>query len=362
MQALGYDEALVDGAGNAVGRIGTGSPVVLIDCHVDTVPLHSIDRWTHDPLGAEVVDDRLYGLGSADMKASAAASIYGVAQLASMRDQLQGTVWVVSSIAEEMMEGTVLASTFDACNPDVAIIGEPTELRLAIGQRGRAKIEVDVVGEACHAGHPETGINAVECMADLIGAVARIEHPIHPMLGARSITCIDVHSEPYPSVSMVPGFCRARFDARFGPDETEESLVALINGQRHVWDRLDRQPDIDTHVYKAEFETYTGRRYEVAEFAAAWFTPTDSPLVQRCLAALAAAGLPSETTTYGFCTNGSLTAGERGVPTVGYGVGQEEEAHTVDESIPVPNLFAAARGYAAMTAALLSPDFQVTGS
>jgi acetylornithine deacetylase/succinyl-diaminopimelate desuccinylase-like protein len=174
------------------------------------------------------------------------------------------------------------------------------------------------------------------------------------VLGTRSITCIDIHSEPYPSVSMVPGFCRARFDCRFGPDDTDESLVALLSGQAAVWSGLERRPTLDVRVFTAAFDTYTGQHYDVPEFAASWYTPVDAPLVQRCLAGLAGAGLPAEIATYGFCTNGSLTAGERGVPTVGYGVGREEDAHTVDESIALENLFRGARGYADMVRALLA--------
>src|SRR5260370_32695434 len=79
LQTLGYDEAWVDTAGNAVGRIGSGRPVVLIDCHVDTIPLHSLQQWRYDPFEAKVEDGRLYGLGSCDMKGSAAAMVYGAA-------------------------------------------------------------------------------------------------------------------------------------------------------------------------------------------------------------------------------------------------------------------------------------------
>jgi acetylornithine deacetylase/succinyl-diaminopimelate desuccinylase-like protein len=154
MCRLGYDAAGVDASGNAVGRVGAGSPVVLVDCHVDTIPLHSPELWRHPPLAAEVAGGRIYGLGVCDMKASAAAAVYGVARLLRRRKRLVGTVWVVCSIAEEMMEGAALAATFDSCGPDMAVIGEPSDLRLCIGQRGRAKLEVDVTGVASHAATP----------------------------------------------------------------------------------------------------------------------------------------------------------------------------------------------------------------
>lgn len=54
MHRLGYDEAFVDDAGNAVGRVGQGGPVLLIDSHIDTIPMHSPGKWTHDPLSADM--------------------------------------------------------------------------------------------------------------------------------------------------------------------------------------------------------------------------------------------------------------------------------------------------------------------
>ncbi len=354
MRALGYDTAEVDAAGNAVGRAGEGSPVVLIDCHIDTIPLHSVEAWRHPPLAAEVAEGRLYGLGVCDMKASAAASVYGVARLLAAHGRLRGTVWVVCSIAEEMMEGAALAPTFDRCRPDVVLIGEPTDLRLCIGQRGRAKLEVDVTGVACHAGHPEVGVNAVEWMAALISAVERLDHPQDPELGSRSITCIDVHSEPYPSVSMVPGHCRARFDCRFGRGETADSLLQALRGQVDTGGRLERTPAVDCHLFLADFETYVGHSYRVPEFAAAWYTPPDSELVRHSLSGLKREGIRPLTATYGFCTNGSLTAGLRGVPTVGFGIGREEEAHTVDEYVTLEKLFRGTRGYTGIVSELLT--------
>ena len=351
MHRLGYEEAFVDDAGNAVGRVGRGGPVLLIDSHIDTIPMHSPGRWTHDPLSADIEDGRIWGLGTCDMKGSAAASVYGVAELAAA-GSLTGTVYVVCSIAEEMMEGATLRTTVEACAPDVVVIGEPTDLRVCNGQRGRAKIEVDVTGRACHAGHPSVGINAVERMAELISAVACLPHPTHPQLGGRSITCIDAHSEPYPSVSTVPDRCRARFDARFGPDDTADSLVELIAAQARVWDELEERPSIDVHVFLTEFETYTGQRYAVPEFAPAWYTNPDSPLVQTALDAVDQAGIAPELGTYRFCTNGSLTAGTLGIPTIGFGVGREQDAHTVDESIEIAQLHRAVSGFRSLAGAL----------
>jgi acetylornithine deacetylase/succinyl-diaminopimelate desuccinylase-like protein len=151
---------------------------------------------------------------------------------------------------------------------------------------------------------------------------------------------------------MVPDRCRVRFDARFGPDDTAESLVELIAQQRRLWDALAEPPALDVHVFVTEFETYNGRRYSVPEFAPAWYTDPGSPLVRTALEAVARAGIEPTLATYRVCTNGSLTAGALGIPTIGFGVGREQDAHTVDESIEVASLERAVAGFRALAGAL----------
>src|SRR3954452_4552668 len=99
MRRLGYDDAYVDEGGNAVGRVGHGSPVLLIDSHIDTIPMHGSGQWTRHPLAGTIADGRIWGLGTCDMKGSAAASVPGIARLAASTT-ITGTVYVVCSIAE----------------------------------------------------------------------------------------------------------------------------------------------------------------------------------------------------------------------------------------------------------------------
>ena len=130
--------------------------------------------------------------------------------------------------------------------------------------------------------------------------------------------------------------------------------MEMLREHKSAWRGARRQPQLDVHMYVAEFETFNGRKYSVPEYAPAWLTPLDSEVVQACIAGLREAGLPAETSTYGFCTNGSLTAGLRGVTTVGYGIGREEVAHTVDEYIDIDRLYKGTAGYAVVVASLLA--------
>jgi putative selenium metabolism hydrolase len=343
MEDLGYDEVVIDGHGNLLGRIGPeGGPVLVVDGHIDTIPLHSPDAWRHDPFGAEIDADVIYGLGASDMKGPVAAFIHGLAGLKGASSNLKGCVYAVASIAEEMTEGAAVERSFAERPIDYCIIAEATALRVATAQRGRAKVEVEIRGRGVHAANAWKGVNAVDPSADLIKAVRSLPRGHHDVLGERDINVIDIHSEPYPSVNVIPTNCLTRFDVRFIPGETRESLLEAFRKL------LPDEVDADVRYFRAQWETYVGEEYDVEEYSAAWETPQDHPLVTSALTATGA-----ERTAYQFCTNGSYFAGDRGVPTIGYGPADPASAHTVDESIPVDQLHRAATGYRDIALALL---------
>ncbi|HEY3844281.1 MAG TPA: M20/M25/M40 family metallo-hydrolase [Acidimicrobiales bacterium] len=347
MTAAGFDTVHIDASGNAVGTLGpAGGPTIMIDGHIDSIPLHSQSAWTVDPFGGEIRDENLYGLGICDQKASIAAAVCGVAAAA---PGLKNRVVVVASVCEEEMEGGALAEPIGALSPDFFVTSEPNDTRLCIGQRGRAKVEVQVTGRACHAGHASVGLNAGHALAALIGQVNRLSHPVHPQLGGRALNCIDLHSEPYPSVSTIPGRATARFDCRFLPGESPDSIRELLLGAAEVaWSGWDEKPGLEVGLVQAAFRTWTGRRFSLPEFAAAWWTPEDSALVRGATGALESVGLDPTPTHYSFCTNGSYAAGVCGIPSIGFGVGVESVAHQVNEHVSLRSLSRGAQGYAAL--------------
>jgi acetylornithine deacetylase/succinyl-diaminopimelate desuccinylase-like protein len=193
-------------------------------------------------------------------------------------------------------------------------------------------------------------------MAALVVETGRLDHPVHPDLGVRDLTCIDLASWPYPSVSTDPGRAQARFDCRFLPGETEDSLISLLTAcAQRAWKDLPEQPGLAVALVRAAFATWTGARFETPEFCPAWWTDEASAPVVAAKAALGDAGLDATPTHYRFCTNGSLTAGRLGIPTIGFGVGAEHIAHQVDEHVSLASLAAGERGYAALADHLTRP-------
>ena len=266
-----------------------------------------------------------------------------------------GTVALIASVCEEEVEGAALAGFVQRFQPDFAVTSEPNDTRLCIGQRGRAKVELRVEGRACDAGFAQEGLNAAEALALVIAQVRNLEHPVHDRLGERDITCIDIASWPYPSVSTVPGEALGRFDCRFLPGETamslHDELQSCVERALATW---TERPEVTIGLVQAEFATWTGATYSAEEFEPAWWTDQESPLVQGAMAGLASVGLDPTPTHYSFCTNGSYLSGVAGIPTIGFGVGYEHMAHQVDEYVTLDSLLNGAQGFAALVTELVA--------
>jgi putative selenium metabolism hydrolase len=348
MRDLGFDRAWRDANGSAIGLIhgAAPGPTVLLDGHCDTVGIAAESVWTRDPFGAEVDGGYLYGRGAADMKGALAAMIHAAAGFD--RATLTGQVAVSATVLEEVMEGVSLRTVMDAVRPDYVVIGEATELNLNRGGRGRAEIVLETVGRPAHSSSPELGINAVTAMLGVVADVDRLSMPSDPLLGPALMALTDIISDPYPGYSVIPSRCRATYDRRLLPGETAGSVLGNLRMAPHV-------SGAELHVGLAEGEhrAYTGALLSGPKFFPAWVLPEAHDLVQRALAGLNAAGLNPAIRAYRFCTNGAYSAGQAGVPTIGFGPAGEGDAHVVDERLAITDLLAAAAGYWGIVEALL---------
>jgi putative selenium metabolism hydrolase len=344
MRELGYRDIGRDALGNVVGFVGPKgtATALLFDSHMDVVPV--MGTWSHDPFGAEIVDGRLYGRGATDMKGPLAASLCGVAD-AARSGCLSRPVAVSASVLEETIEGLALAAVLDRTRPEAVVICEPSSLAIKHGQRGRIEIMVDVFGIPAHAAHPEQGRNPILLAAEALRAIDAMPLPSDPHLGRAIIVPTDIVTNPYPSISSIPPELTMRFDRRTVVGETcEEALDAL----RGCLTAIDRDA-FRVRVSNSPVSAYTGQALSGERLLAAWLDERTSPLMRAVAASLSDCGCQVSYGVYAFCTNGSESAGRRGIPTVGLGPGAEADAHTIDESISIAELEAARRIYRSLT-------------
>ena len=348
MRALAYDSVTVDANGSVIGVIqgAQPGPTLLLDAHTDTVTISPGAPWQHDPFGAEIDGDALYGRGAADMKGALAAMVHAAAALD--RTQLRGRVVVSASTLEEVMEGVALQAVMAAYPPDMVIIGEATNLNLVHGGRGRAELHLTTTGKPSHSSAPHLGRNAVLDMVRVIDAVGTLQLGEHPLMGPAILALTDIISQPWPGNSVIPSICKVTYDRRVLPGETAEGVINEITSLPGV-----QGLPLEVRIGETGYSAFTGVALSTHKFFPAWLLDADDAIVTRAQAALAQAGQAPALSAYRFCTNAAYSAGVAGVPTIGYGPAGETDAHVIDERLRLEDLFAAAVGYGALMTGLL---------
>ncbi|MCC6147641.1 MAG: YgeY family selenium metabolism-linked hydrolase [Anaerolineaceae bacterium] len=339
MKTLDYDEVRRDDYGNVIGyrRGGLPGAAILYDSHMDTVMVANPEEWSHAPWGGEIIDGKIWGRGASDTKGSLAAMVMALGSLP--REELAGDVYVVGTVGEEIIEGASLAHVLNSTKVDGVIIGEPTDCRLAIGQKGRARMDFIAHGRAAHTANPEEGENPIDKAVEMLRRVRATPQKQDPIFGAGVIEPLLVSSKPTPSTSTVPFECTFSYDRRLLLGETSESLLAEC---RSLFSDL-KGWQIEMH--EASFQTYTGLELSVPDFHPAWLMNESVPFVQVALQAVEAAGIDPRTYVVPYCTNGSASAGELGLPTIIFGPSTIRMAHAVDEHIEIEELLRGLRSF-----------------
>ena len=351
-----FTDVHVDKYGNCICHIKGSKPgeKILFDGHMDTVPVPDPSKWDHDPFGAEIVDGKMYGRGTSDMKGALSAMLAAAAYYAEdLKDDFAGDIYVAGVCHEECFEGVAAREISKYVHPDYVIIGEASQLNMKIGQRGRAEIVVETYGVLAHSASPQKGVNAVYKMCKAIEAIQKIVPPHHDILGDGILVLTDIKSSPYPGASVVPDYCRATFDRRLLVGETKESVLAPV---QEVLDQLAKEdPEFKAKVSyaKGKEKCWTGEEIEAERFFPGWLFDKNEAWVQDIYKEMKSIGLNPTITNYDFCTNGSHYAGEAGIKTLGVGPSLETLAHTINEYIEIDQLTKVMESYYGVMKAIL---------
>lgn len=352
----GFTDVHVDRYGNCICHIkgSKPGPKILFDGHMDTVPVPDASVWAHDPFGAEIVDGKMYGRGTSDMKGALSAMMAAAAWYAQdCKGDFAGDIYVAGVVHEECFEGVAAREISAYVQPDYVIIGEASQLNIKIGQRGRGEIVVETFGVPAHSANPEKGVNAVYKMTNIIQAIQTLPPTHHDTLGDGILELTDIKSTPYPGASVVPSYCRATYDRRLLVGETKESVLAPL--QALLADMMAKDPALQAKVSYAvgTEQCFTGDTITGERFFPGWLYDQNDDFIQAVYKEVCAAGFSPEITQYNFCTNGSHYAGEANIPTLGIGPSRENLAHTIDEHIELTQLESVTKCYYATVKALL---------
>jgi putative selenium metabolism hydrolase len=353
MQRVGFDRVTIDDMGNVIGRMGTGQgPHLLYYTHMDTVGIGDIAAWQRDPFGGIVEDGLLYGRGAVDPKGSLASMVYGAKLLKEYHIPLKGTLHMVGSVYGETAEGVAIRYLIEegGLQPTWVVLGAPSNLRLNRGQRGRLELAVSVQGRACHAATPEQGVNAIYGAARIIFSLELMAESLNEdsFLGRGTLAVTHIENIERTK-NVIPDCCTFNIDRRLTLGETEAHTLAEIQG-------LLAKEGVEGQVKVTEFNSvsYTGKPCQGKKSYPAWVTDEKDPLVKTVSkSAQTITGYKPRLGRWNFSTAGVYTMGYAGIPTVGFGPGEEHHAHTANERVALKDCFTAAVVYAQIAHDLL---------
>jgi len=346
MLDFGYDDVRIDKMGNLLGRIGSGERLIAIDGHCDTVGIGNPDTWEVDPFEGEYRDGVIYGRGAVDQKGGLTAALFAGKILKQIGVPNDRTLLIVASVYEEDVEGVCWQHLVmeEKIIPEVVLLTEPSDLEIKIGQRGRMEMRVKTHGRSCHGSAPERGDNAIYRIAPIIREIEELHDRLESksVLGKGSITVTDVRSTA-PSLCAVADSAMIHLDRRLSEGETLESAVREVRDLPSV-----KASGAEVTIPRYNIRTHTGFERIVEAYYPTWLMERDDPVVQVAVQSHEKQfGEGAKLGVWKFSTNGVATRGMYGMPTIGFGPGKEEYAHTPNDQVRVDDLVKAVEFYAA---------------
>lgn len=351
MKEFGYDEVRIDPVGNVIGRIGSGKTVLLYDAHIDTVEPGEAKDWGFNPLEAQVKEGVIHGRGAVDDKGCLAGITYAGKAIKELGLESDFTLWVSGSISEEDVEGSCVQAMMEEnkdIKPDFILVAEPSSMRLVRGHKGRALLKITVPGKAAHASAAWRGENALIKALPIIEGIDKYNDFIEdPFLGKGTIEVTKVDCKT-PSLNTIPGEVTIICDRRIS---CGESIEDLLNEVKPFVDKVSgAKAEIDTE----KVTSYTGYEITCVDYFPSWVMPEDHKIV--------VAGRKAFSTLFGkepvvgkwdFCTNATHLCGRTGIPSLGFGPGDESLCHSTEDKVPISELVDAIKFYALFPFALI---------
>jgi acetylornithine deacetylase/succinyl-diaminopimelate desuccinylase family protein len=346
LKARGLPAEIVEekpGVANVVSQLNgkENGKTLIWNGHFDVV--QPGEDWEVDPFGGEYKDGFIYGRGTSDMKSGVAAMIIALGALKKAGSPFHGRI-VFQAVGDEETgsdAGTrCMIRRKIGAGADFAIVSEPTNLNVTIGNRGLRWLEVSVKGRASHAGRPHVGANAIHAAARIIGELGRLtfkaHHPLfeipHPSL---SVTMIQAGTK----VNIIPERCTFSIDRRMMLGETSQSVLR----------------EIEEVLRKCSSGGISSEVRVTHEGWDPYAIDPGSPWVKGlCETVEEVTGQFPQIKGKAGCTDASHLYHHGKIPSVCFGPGLEDLAHKANERVALEKVVQAAKVYALSAVKLLS--------
>ena len=325
-----------DGAkANLFATVGaTDVPGVMLSGHTDVVPIDG-QEWTRPAFEMTEEGGKLYGRGSCDMKGFVACALTAAERAAELHraGKLKTPLHLAFSYDEEVgcigVQGMIKTLADEGVRPLFCIVGEPSEMRIATGHKGKVTFAARCIGREAHSALVTSGVNAIYLASELVGEVRRIQEEIirdsrHD--GDYAVPYSTMHVGTFNggvALNIVPNFAEVVFECRNIAEEDTDAVIAKVR---------DAAERISAGV-RGEFPE-AGVEIEVRGEVPALGTAVDSEVVEFVKKVTGA----NDTTKVSYGTEAGLFSRDMGVPTVICGPGCMDQGHKPDEFVTVEQL------------------------
>ena len=307
---------------NLLAKRGEGEGGLMLAGHTDTVPFDD-SRWSYDPFKLSEVDNKLFGLGSIDMKGFFAFVIEAIKQLDAQDAKQAKPIMILATADEETtMAGAQEVAKHQNLKPEFCVIGEPTDMVPVFTHKGHMSTAIRVTGKSGHSSDPARGLNAIEVMHKIIAKLLQLKDIL------RNKYSIEHFAIPYPTLNLghihggdnanrICGCCELHLDIRPLPGlSIQELQLLLLEAVKPINDEYPNSVAvIDLH-----------------DPIPAFIGTTDSALVK-----LAEAVSGEQAIAVNYCTEAPFLQ-QLGCETIVMGPGSIEQAHQPDEFLAMEKI------------------------
>ncbi|TCU75510.1 succinyl-diaminopimelate desuccinylase [Tissierella praeacuta] len=323
--------------GNVIGRLrGTGErEALLFNGHLDTVPPGDI-QWDYDPYSGKVVDGKIYGRGSADMKGGLAAMFIALKAVKEAGWKLKGDFIYSATAGEEIDSIGAVKFVQDGGLDEVGaiIIGEPSAGKINIAEKGAFWVEITTYGKTAHGAFPQKGINAVTHMNALLSELIsyRFKYEENSTLGHPTMNISTINGGV--KTNVVPDKCSITIDMRTVPGMVHSEIAK-------DFERIIEKLATEIDDFKADIKILNDR--------AAVETKPNHPFVKLAEETIKEEfGREVKAQGVNFYTDASIFLPAKEIPCIFYGPGDSTMAHQPNEYITIDSLIESVHFYIAI--------------
>ncbi|WP_010273393.1 M20 family metallopeptidase [Paenibacillus senegalensis] len=333
-------QPVLPGRDNLIIRLNSGHPerTLLFEAHMDTVSFGGMS----EPLLPRRINGRLYGRGACDTKGSLAAMLQMMEHYARNAEGLNADLILCASVDEEHAYRGLLQFMELGLPIHGAVVGEPTNLGIVIAHKGCVRFEIETIGKAAHSSVPHEGRSAIMDMVKVLHYLEQskscLENKIHPLCGAPSLTVGTIRGGQ--EINIVPDSCTIKVDRRLIPGEQPAEIMQELQNNLQ------------------EYLGGLGIEYAVRELLLdeALDTSPASTIVRSAQKAASQLQISTKLCGAAYGSDASKLQQRQGIPTIVFGPGSIQQAHSDEEWVSMEEVRHAARFYIELVQKFSSAD------